>query len=349
MLLAGDIGGTKTSLALFSAEDGPRAPIAQKLFCSGDYPDLGAIAREYIAEADRPVARASFAVAGPVIAGRASLTNLPWVIEESALASELELDSVSLLNDVEAMATAVPYLQPDELRTLQTGDSLAGGSIAVIAPGTGLGEAYLTWDGSRYRAHPSEGSHANFGPSSPRELRLLQYLKGRWGRVSYGRVCGGRSIPDLYDFLRDEGEAPESAVVRSELATVGDRTPTIMAAAFATPDPDPLCLATVNLSAALLGARAGDLALTVFATGGLYVGGGLPQRILPVATGQGQLFLSTLRHKGRLTALLARLPVHVIVEPVGLLGAALHGLAVGSGQEREGEPKDWNGERGAYL
>jgi glucokinase len=326
MLLAGDIGGTKAELAVFSAEHGPRAPIVQKRFPSGDYPSLEAIAREYISEVDLPVTHASFAVAGPVSSGRASLTNLPWQVEESALQAALGLEFVSLLNDVEAMATAVPHLRPAELRTLQKGKPVPGGAIAVIAPGTGLGEAFLTWDGSRYRAHPSEGSHTNFGPTTPRETELLKYLQARWGRVSYERVCAGRSIPDLYDFLKVEGRTPESPAVREELATVRDRTPTIMAAALARPEADPLCLAALNMFVSILGAEAGNLVLTVLATGGLYIGGGIPQRILPVATGQGQLFLSTFQEKGRLTPLLARVPVHLIIEPVALLGAALHGL-----------------------
>jgi glucokinase len=326
MLLAGDIGGTKTALAVFSPEHGPRVPIAEKVFPSGAYPSLEAIALEYIDEIRLPVTHGSFAVAGPVSRGRAALTNLPWVIEESALEAALGLESVSLLNDVEAMATAVPELRPSELRTLQVGQEEPGGAIAVIAPGTGLGEAYLTWDGTRYHAHPSEGSHVDFGPTTPQETVLLERLQARWGRVSYERVCAGRSIPDLYDFLKDGGHIRESAAVRAELEIVRDQTPTIMTAGLARPDPDPLCQATLNLFMSILGSAAGNLVLAVLATGGCYIGGGIPQRMLPVATGQGQLFLSSFQEKGRLSPLLARVPVHIIVEPVALVGAALHGL-----------------------
>jgi glucokinase len=328
MLLAGDIGGTKTALSLFSAEHGPRAPIAQKLFPSGNYPSLEAIAKEYVAEVGLPVTQACFAVAGPVSRGKASLTNLPWVVEETTLQTELGLEFVSVLNDVEAMAIAVPHLQPNELRTLQEGEVVPGGAIALIAPGTGLGEAFLTWDGTRYRAYPSEGSHGNFGPTTLRETDLLKYLQGRWGRVSYERVCAGQSIPDLYDFLKIEGRTPESAEVRDELATVKDRTPTIMTRALARPEPDPLCREALDLFVRILGAEAGNLALTVLATGGLYIGGGIPQRIPPVETGLWQLFLSVFQEKGRLTPLLARVPVHFIVEPVALLGAAYRGFEI---------------------
>lgn len=328
MLLAGDIGGTKTAMAVFSTETGPRAPIAEKVFPSGDYSSLEAIARQYISEVGLPVTQACFAVAGPVSRGQASLTNLPWIVEESALREALGLDLVSVMNDVEAMANAVPHLQPSELRTIQEGEVVPGGAIALIAPGTGLGEAFLTWDGTRYRAYPSEGSHSNFGPTTPRETELLKYLQARWGRVSYERVCAGQSIPDLYDFLKLEGQTPESPEVRDELATVKDRTPTIMARALARPAPDLLCREALNLFVRILGSEAGNLVLTVLATGGLYIGGGIPQRIFPVATGQGQLLLSTFQEKGRLTPLLARVPVHLIVEPVALLGAAYHGFDI---------------------
>jgi glucokinase len=328
MLLAGDIGGTKTALAVYSADRGPRAPLAERIFPSGDYPSLEAIAREYIAEIDLPVTHACFAVAGPVSRGRATLTNLPWIVDESALQVALGLESVSLLNDVEAMAAAVPHLRPDEVRTVREGEPVPGGAIAVIAPGTGLGEAFLTWDGLRYHAHASEGSHVDFGPTSPQQTELLKRMQARWGRVSYERVCAGRSIPDLYDFLKDEGEMVESPAVREQLATVRDRTPTIMAAGLAQPDPDPLCNSALKLFTSILGTAAGDLVLSVLATGGLYIGGGIPQRMLPATTGHGELFLSTFQEKGRLSPLLARVPVHIIIEPVALLGAAHHGLDI---------------------
>ena len=320
MLLVGDIGGTKTDLALFSADRGPRSPMAQKRFSSREYPSLEAIASEFVAEVDLPVTHACFAVAGSVISGRAALTNLPWVVEVSALRAALRIESVRLLNDVEAVAAAVPHLQPTDLSTLQAGEPVPGGAIAVIAAGTGIGEAYLTWDGTRYRAHASEGGHINFGPTTPRETELLRYLQARWGRVSYERVCAGRGIPDLYDFLKDEGHTLESPALRRGLATVPDRTPVIVAAGLDAHEPDPLCVAALDLFIANLGAEAGNLALTVLAIGGVYVAGGMAQRVLPEAG--SRLFLSKFHDKGRLSPLLARIPVHLIREPAALLGAA---------------------------
>jgi glucokinase len=329
MLLAGDIGGTKVDLAVFDVEQGPRAPIARKRFPSRDYPSLEAIAREFLAEANLPVTHASFAVAGPVVGGTASLTNLPWVIEERSLQADLGLEGVSLLNDVEATAVAVPALEPTELHTVREGTPVRGGAIAVIAPGTGLGEAFLTWDGTRYHAHASEGSHTDFGPRNPREIELLKYSQTRWERVSYERVCAGLSIPHLYDFLRDVARLPEAPAVREQLANVQDRTPIIMDAAFDPKVRDPLCREALHMFVSILGAEAGNLALTVLATGGVYVSGGIPPRILaasPGEAGEGRIFLASFQDKGRLSPLLARMPVHIIVEPVALLGAAVHGL-----------------------
>ena len=320
MLLIGDIGGTKTDLALFSADRGLREPLAQTRFTSGAYPSLEAIVTEFVADVGLPVTHACFAVAGAVIGGRATLTNLPWVVEASVLQAALRVEFVRLLNDVEAVAAAVPHLQPTDLCTWQPGDLVPGGAIAVIAAGTGIGEAFLTWDGTRYHAHASEGGHVNFGPTTPRETELLRYLQARWGRVSYERVCAGRSIPDLYDFLKEEGRTPESPALRRQLETVPNRTPLIVDAALDPHGPDPLCLAALDLFVANLGAEAGNLALAVLATGGVYIAGGLAQRVLP-ATGSW-LFLSKFHDKGRLSPLLARMPVHLILEPVVLLGAA---------------------------
>jgi glucokinase len=322
MLLVGDIGGTKTDLAVVGPEQDPRHPLARKRYPSGAYTSLEAIALEFLAEVRLPVSRACFGVAGPVVGGRSTLTNLPWVVDERALQDALSLDAVLLINDVQAMAAAVPSLRPGEMRVVNAGEPVPGGAIAVIAAGTGLGEAFLTWDGARYRAHPSEGSHNDFGPRDALEEDLLRYLQARWGRVSYERVCAGRSIPDLYAFLKAEGHLSESPALAAEIAAVSDATPPIIAAALDPEQPDPLSRAAVNICISALGAEAGNLALTVLATGGVYIAGGIAQRILPDAPGAGDLLLSAFHTKGRLSPLLSRVPVRIILEPVALLGAA---------------------------
>jgi glucokinase len=320
MLLVGDIGGTKTDLAVVDPQNGLRVRVGEQRFPSAAYAHLEDMARAFIAEVGLHVTQACFAVAGPVVGGKAALTNLPWIVEGSALQAGLGLESVRLINDLQAVAAAVPHLQEADVSVMQEGEAEPGGAIAVIAAGTGLGEAFLTWDGTRYRAHPSEGSHANFGPTTPHETELLRYLQARWGRVSYERVCAGRSIPDLYDFLKDEGRRQESSTLRAQLASVTDRTPPIVAAGLAADDPDPLSLAALDMFVANLGAEAGNLALTVLATGGVYIAGGMAQRVLP-AVGP-RLFLSKFHDKGRLSPLLARTPVKLILESVALLGAA---------------------------
>ena len=199
MLLAGDIGGTKTDLAVFSAEKGPRAPLAQARFHSADYPGLEPMAREFLAQVKRSVSHACFGVAGPVVNGRVRLTNLPWLVEETALRQALNVQAARLLNDLEAIANAVPHLVPGDLHTLSAGAPVTGGAIAVIAPGTGLGEAFLTGEATAYHAHASEGAHADFAPSTPAEIELLRFLQGRFGHVSYEHACSGSGIPNLYD------------------------------------------------------------------------------------------------------------------------------------------------------
>jgi len=325
MLLAGDVGGTKTNLAVFSPEDGPRAPLAEVTFPSADYPSLEAIVREFLARVDLKVEQASFGVAGPVAAGRAEITNLPWVMEETQLREALNLSSVRLLNDLAAIAHAVPFLEPADLHTLNVGQPTPGGAMAVIAPGTGLGEAFLTWDGTRYRPHASEGGHADFAPTNSFEVELLRYLQDRFQHVSYERVCSGRGLPNIYGYLKDSGYADEPAWLTEQLAAAGDPTPVIVNAALDSERPCELCVATLNAFVSILGAEAGNLALKVLASGGVYLGGGIPPRILP--TLEQKPFREAFRHKGRMSDLLVRVPVHVILNPkVALLGAACHGL-----------------------
>jgi glucokinase len=327
MLLTGDIGGTKTSLAVFSLKAGPRAPLAEASFLSADYSSLEAIALEFLAHTDLEVERASFGVAGPVRAGRATVTNLPWVIDETQLQEALSLPPrrVRLLNDLEAIAYALPFLEQEDLYTLNEGQPVPGGAVAIVAPGTGLGEAFLTWDGSRYWPHASEGGHTDFAPTDLFEIELLRYLREEFEHVSYERVCSGKGLPNIYTYLKESGYAEEPDWLAEQLATASDPTPIIVNAALDSEISCQLCTATLDTFVSILGAEAGNLALKVLATGGVYLGGGIPPRILP-ALEQGR-FMGTFQRKGRFSDLLARVPVHVILNAkVALLGAACYGL-----------------------
>jgi glucokinase len=325
ILLAGDIGGTKTDLAVFSSDGGLRAPVAEATFPSADYQSLEALVQEFLSTVRLTVDAASFGVAGPVMAGRVKTTNLPWQIDGEILRKTLRGSPVRVVNDLDAIAHAIPLLEPADLKTLSAGTSAPGGAIAVIAPGTGLGEAFLTWDGKGYQAHPSEGGHADFAPTTARELDLLRFLQGRFEHVSIERVCSGRGLPNLYVYLKETGFAEEPAWLAKQLETAADPTPVIVKAAQGDP-PCALCVATLDMFVSIMGAEAGNLALKVLATGGVYVAGGMPRRILPVLT-QGA-FMQSFRRKGRLVDLLGRVPVHIVLNPkVGLMGAASLGLS----------------------
>ncbi len=327
MLLAGDIGGTKSTLAIFSKELGPREPLARETFPSKDYAGLGAIAQVFLDQVDVPVDRASFGVAGPVIESRVEVTNLPWLVDAAELEKKLGLSPVLLLNDLASTANGIPFLEPDELYTLKQGEPDSEGAIAVVAPGTGLGEAFLTWDkdDGRYRPHASEGGHTDFGPMTPRQIQLLRYLWARHEHVSYELVCSGMAMPNLYTYYRDGGYAEEPDWLAEQLAQAEDATPVIVNAALDDERECELCSLVLTTFVSILGAEAGNLALKVMATGGVYLGGGIPPRILP-ALEQGE-FLEAFHSKGRHTDLMTRIPVHVILNPdIALLGAACYGL-----------------------
>src|SRR5271165_1494414 len=328
MLVAGDIGGTKTDLAIFSNEAGPHAPLAQAKVHSADYPSLQAIVKEFLAKSQKPVDRACFAVAGPVIGGRVKTTNLPWVIEENSLARELNLNlkAVHLINDLEAIARAVPILRPSDVCTINTGEPVSKGTIAVIAPGTGLGESFLTWDGSHYLAHSSEGGHSDFAPTDDRQIRLLEYMMKLFYHVSFEHVCSGINIPNLYRFLRDVEHLPE----KPDLAKLIDceRDPSVVIIEHAS---DPanqckLCAATMDLFVSILAADTGNLAIKFLATGGVYLAGGVPVHILPAL--KQPAFLEQFKRKGRFTELMGRIPIHVLVTPAAIAGAAAYGLEI---------------------
>jgi glucokinase len=326
MLLAGDIGGTKTTLALFASDETLHdAPSAERTFPSGQYASLAAIVREFLTQTGTQVDVASFGVAGPVAEGRATITNLPWKLDAADMAGELGIAAVYLLNDLEAAAYAIPALDASDLRTLNAGEPDGGTTHAVIAPGTGLGEAFITHDGRRTHVHPSEGGHCDFAPTDDVQLGLLRYLQQHDGHVSYERVCSGIGLPNIYAYLKNSGAAPEPDWLAAQLAAAHDQTPVIVNTALDQSRPSSLCAATLQLFVAILGAEAGNLALKVLATGGVYMGGGIPPRILPFL--EDASFMRAFTNKGRFGELLARIPVHVILNPkIALIGAARYGF-----------------------
>jgi len=324
MLIAGDIGGTKTDLAIYSAEGGPHTPLAQTQMHSADYPSLQAMVLEFLGQAKLAVDVASFDVAGPVIAGRVKATNLPWVMDEVSLARDLDLKAVHLMNDLEAVARAVPVLRAADLITINEGETVENGPIAIIAPGTGLGESFLTWDGSRYVAHGSEGGHSDFAPTDERQIRLLAYLLPRWGHVGAERVCSGIGIPNIYEFLRDEEKIAERPEVAQLIASAKDHTKAIVEAAMDPQHPSELCRATVDMLVLILASEAGNLALKVLATGGVYVAGGVALHVLEAL--KDPRFMEAFNRKGRFKDLMSRIPIHVITARAALVGAATYGL-----------------------
>ena len=325
MLLAGDIGGTKTFLALFDAQSGLTAAVAEKSYPSGAYDSLEAVVEDFLREREKPVARASFGVAGPVVDGTARLSNLPWVVKESSLRRQFGFPAVSVLNDLEAIAHSVTVLQGSDLACVNEGDFVPRGNIAVIAPGTGLGEAFLTWDGGAYRAHASEGGHGDFAPVDSFQLGLLEHLLERFGHVSCERVCSGSGIPNIYAYIREKGLAEEPDWLSRELRGAADPTAVIMSAAGEGERACRICRMTAERFVAILAAEAGNMALRNVAAAGVYLGGGIPPRMISFL--RKPAFRERFTGKGRMTRLLERVPVWVIVNTrAPLLGAACFGL-----------------------
>lgn len=329
MLLAGDIGGTKTVLAIYEergTSDFDHQPLVEAVFPSARYQSLEAIIAEFLSGGDFRLSGASFGVAGPVVGQRVEITNLPWTIDARAIAQTFGVNT-RLLNDLESIANAVPYLEEADLYTLNAGRPQPTGAKAVIAPGTGLGEAFLVWDGGRYESYPSEGGHAAFAPTTPRQIDMLTYWLDRMDHVSYERLCSGIGIPNIYRYLHDSGAYPEPEWLATEFGAAADPTPVIVSAAVA--ETAPICVATLELFMEILGGESANLALKVLATGGVYVGGGIPPRILPQL--ERSNFLHVFRSKGRFGKLMAAIPVHVIRNPkVALYGAAYEALRAGA-------------------
>ena len=326
MILAGDIGGTKTNVALFEDEGGRLGPaVAHQSYPSGAYRSLEDILAEFLAEhSSATVTRASFGVAGPLVEGVVETPNLAWSVRARSLSEALKVKDVRLINDLEATAYGVETLRPAQLHTLSEGEGgRPGGHRALIAAGTGLGMAGLFFDGSHYRPMPSEGGHVDFAPRDRTEADLLFYLQEKiGGRVSYERVLSGPGLFNLYSFLRDRRHAEEPAWLAAEVEG-GDPAAAISRAALASRST--LAAKALDMFASIYGAMAGNLALLLKPYGGVYVGGGIAPKILDKL--KDGTFMRAYKDKGRLSYVIESIPVRVILEDkTALYGTALYAL-----------------------
>ncbi|MDC0720067.1 glucokinase [Nannocystis bainbridge] len=323
-VLAGDIGGTKTLLAVLDQRpDGRFEEVVRQRYVSADHPGLGPIVRDFLARADVPdITRAGFGVAGPVVDRRSRVTNLPWQIDADLLAAELGLQSVALINDFAAVALGLQVLSPADLEVLQAGERDPSGPIALIGAGTGLGEAVLVPTPAGPRFVASEGGHCDLAPRNELEIALLRFLLKQHHRVSYERIVSGPGLVTAYQFVVAEGLAPELSDTRERMAT---EDPGAVIGARALAGDDPACVRAVDIFLDLYGAEAGNLALKVLPTGGLFVAGGIAGKLLPrLRDGR---FITAFTDKGRMSPLLRAMHVAVVKNAdVGLLGAGLAGL-----------------------
>ncbi|HEY3616681.1 MAG TPA: glucokinase [Candidatus Sulfotelmatobacter sp.] len=318
MILAGDIGGTHARLAYFQSHNGHLHLVSERVFPSREHRELGEIVSQFLNDSNTRPEAACFGIAGPVRNGRVETSNLPWVIEQSRLAEQIHLPATLLINDLEASAWGIAALAAGDFVALNRVSGSAVGNQAVIAPGTGLGEAGMFWDGTRHRVFACEGGHADFGPQGDLQIELLRFLKARFGHVSYERILSGPGLVNVYEFLRESGCGKESAAFAAALKQ-GD--PAAMISRAALEGNESLAVKALDLWITVYGAEAANLALKVMATGGLFLAGGITPKILAKLT--GPLFMKSFLEKGRLRSLLEAIPVQVVTnEKAGLLGAA---------------------------
>ncbi len=318
MILAGDIGGTNARLALFDLAEGQFSLVSASIFPSREYTGLDEIVRKFVDSADVRPDFACFGIAGPVRNGRVETSNLPWIIESKRLAEGLKIKTAVLINDVEANAWGVAALRPEEVVSLNKIKGPGVGNRAIIAAGTGLGEAGMYWDGSQHHIFACEGGHADFAPRNELEIDLLRYLGVRFGHVSWERIASGPGLVNAFNFLRDTGRGSEPKWLRDEMLSA-DAAAAISSAAIE--GKCGLCEQALDLFVSVYAAEAGNLALKVMATGGVYLGGGIAPKILPKLS--GPLFMQAFIGKGRMQPLLESMPVSVIInDNIALLGAA---------------------------
>jgi glucokinase len=317
LVLAGDIGGTKVDLALFQKSDNELVEMRHQTFPSREFSSLDAVIRNFYRNDNPLVQTACFGVAGPVFAGRCETTNLPWIIDAQELSRQFKVQSLHLLNDLEAMAYGTLTLRDDEFEVLHHGDPAPTGNRCVIAAGTGLGESILFWEGKRFLPTATEGGHSDFAPRNETELKLLNYLLEKYSRVSYERILSGPGILNLYHFFKRQGEVEPSWL--KETIEQGD--PASVISKEALDRRSQLCVKTLELFASIYGAEAGNFALKTKGTGGVYIGGGIGIKLLKLL--REGAFLRSFFDKGRMEPLMRQMPVMVIKnERTALMGAA---------------------------
>jgi glucokinase len=318
IVLAGDVGGTNARLALVDL-DGRTARITREhRYPSRDYPGLAPIIRHFGEQETLRPDRACIAVACTLVGDDCTAPNLPWTINARSLAADIGIPRTTIINDFVAVGYGIELLGPADLATLQEGSPEPQGPIALIGAGTGLGQGFLVWEKDHYRVLPSEGGHADYASRGRLEAGLLQFLERQFKRVSWERLLSGRGLINIYQYLLASGVAPEQTTVRTEME---QEDPAAVIARHGLAGNDCLSERALDLFCDVFGAQAGNLALTIVATGGVYLGGGIAPRIVERLTSGP--FLTAFRDKGRLSGLLSRIPVHVILSPnVGLLGAA---------------------------
>ncbi len=318
VVLAGYIGGTKTNLGLFFM--GKRRPRLRTLqvFPSREATGLEEIIHRFLERHPANIVSACFGIAGPVKDGRSKITNLPWEVDEARIKKSFQWRHVHLINDVAATAGAIPLLTSRELFTLSRGKASKRQNLCLVAPGTGLGQAMMIWEKDLYTPVPSEGGHTDFGPNDEKEIDLWQYLRQRFGHVSVERIVSGPGLFNIYVWLRDSKGSREPEWLSRDLK---GEDPAKVIAETALEQAEPLCQEALDMFVSILGAVAGNLALTGFTTGGIYLGGGIPPKILPKL--KDGRFMEAFTNKGRFRNWMTKIPVRVILnDRAALLGAA---------------------------
>jgi glucokinase len=324
-ILAVDIGASKTNLGLFPADESPSTPIKEASLVSRDFASATDLLQHFLNGCSDGIQSACIGVPGPVLDNQSVTTNLPWIINGTELAQDLAIETIRLVNDLEAAAASVPLLQERDLYQLNKGIRRENGNRAVISPGTGLGEAFLCKNdlGNGFTSYPSEGGHCDFAPSNPLQLELLAYLQDEIGHVSFEQVCSGLGISNIYNFLKVSESEREPEWLKELFNQEADPSRVIIEVAMDKERGKSYqhCRKTLEIFVSILGAEAGNMALKVMAYGGVYLGGGIPPRITEILDSSN--FLKTFLNKGRMSSLLADVPVHVITNlKAPMLGAA---------------------------